>query len=195
MYLLVYHQQTLFLGGEKEEGRCEDTILFYKTDSSHLPCLWQCAYIPGEVQNVFLTEQTRTERHRVPLLAPLRASSPAAAGPGQQQQRGQGAGLHCRGHCWEPRHRLCFADSVAACWQRCHRCPGRMPALKAEGEQWLAGTCASTLAQGASSPTSTGESKAWHGTMGQKRSPTTTGALQSAPVSEHLPVSHNKPEA
>lgn len=64
---------------------CEDTVLFYKTDSSHLPCLWKRVYISGEVPNVFLIQKKawrdteRCHRHRSGLVA-------------QQQRQDQGDG-------------------------------------------------------------------------------------------------------
>lgn len=75
------------------------------------------------------------ERHGVMPPALLMAGGPAAAGgAGQCLQQDWGGWLHSQGHCWGLQHHPCFADSEAAYLQRCHPCPGRRPALKAEGE-------------------------------------------------------------
>lgn len=77
------------------------------------------------------------EKHGVMPPALLMAGGPAAAGgPGRWQQHNWGGWPHSQDRCWGLQHRLCFADSEAAYLQRCHPYPGRMPALKAEGERW-----------------------------------------------------------
>lgn len=153
------------------------------------------------------------ERHRAMPPAPLTAGGPrAAAGPGRQQRQGQGGGLCSRGRCWGPQHRLCFADSEAACLQRCRLYPGHTPALKAEGERWLiaGGARRHPNARHIQPPPALGSpgqpvpvagdswvqvrSKAsWQGWMVQKSSANILSVLHPAPVS--LPVHYTKPFA